>query len=769
MSALSTSTGSLSFSASASALTIPTLETGIALTGDLNAEIGVSACTLYNLFRFTTDSEGLEEGGATDTMARIVFAGTWDSSNPDTPDISKALITAGNSNYGITTTDTLDRAFHKKSATLQFNSPLALDLFSNLTAVSESISTNTKTAWIARLNSYNNKYFDSNGFSYDVNKTLLSDPADSANPAFNIFSNFLVNKTTRFSHLLKLKVEGIEEYYVPILAGDTISFNISLAAAEDQQIFAGNISNLNELSIIYLVTMKALPDECFYNKTLAEYNAAQAVVDGFTAIATFDSKATALSSAQTESSSKLVSLNTALTTEGVTNYSTGKDGADAVSETTTRLTNATATYDAAVLQESNTNGEVSSKLGLLNTALTTEGEANYSTGKDGADAVSETTNRLTTATDTYNAAVLEESNTNDQVIAKLDILNTKLTTEGVANYSTGKDGADAVSETTNRLTTATDTYNADPTSENLTAKTNAQASKDAADNYKTAYDAEILANSALTSATSAKTNAQASKDAADNYKTAYDAEILANSALTSATSAKTNAQASKDAADNYKIAYDAEGTAQSEYDSASASNKTPSQMVTLAEAAQLSATIVNSVEADIMVTAVKSYNTNTDASTKSAASNAATTYNDLSNLYNKLNKAAWNACSVFAQTKSIKEKLELVLAESKTLTGTGLNQIKNLSASLVILTNHTNDAITNANTFSGININNAPYTSSDLDTLVQSAYVTSTDDSYSYADMELAIKNTTNAAISAQNTSKNTLDIIMAYIIAKNN
>ena len=192
-------------------------------------------------------------------------------------------------------------------------------------------------------------------------------------------------------------------------------------------------------------------------------------------------------------------------------------------------------------------------------------------------------------------------------------------------------------------------------------------------------------------------------------------------------------------------------------------------MVTLAEAAQTSATIVNAVQADIMVTAVKSYNTNPDDSTKSAASNAATTYNDISELYNKLNFAAWKACSVFAQTKSIKEKLELALADSKVLTATALSVIKTLSTSLVTLTSDTNLAITNANAFSEINIANAPYTSSELNNLVQNLYNTSINEEFSYGQMEVDIKNTTNAAVSAQTVSKNNLDIIMAFLIAKNN
>ena len=186
-----TNLDSLSISTNAQSLSIPSLSISN-ITGDLTAEVHMPAHTLYELFRFTTDSSSFSDANAaSDTLARLV-APTWDVSNSDTPDITSAKIISGNAVYGIDTSDTIGTAFIKKSAYKQFSTHLAVDLFNNLKVVADGLTTSTELAWQTQLTSFDSWYFDKNGYKYNSAKELQSGSSNAGNPAFNIFSYYVI-------------------------------------------------------------------------------------------------------------------------------------------------------------------------------------------------------------------------------------------------------------------------------------------------------------------------------------------------------------------------------------------------------------------------------------------------------------------------------------------------------------------------------------------------------------------------------------------------
>jgi len=230
------------------------------LTVDATAILHVTVAQMKATFRFQTDASNVNDLSSAD-LKYYVHANEFPTRNPslakldEEPNTAHAIQTIGSSgsNYD-TGVMRVEDDYVRYLALKLFNTPYGVDLFSNVDALITDLSNKGEAAWTAIvaimtavdatngtiMTNGTNMAMDASNAKYltETNKT-------EHNLTRELMTQMLVSNKSRFADIA---AGGDVEQSLPFQANDTISFKLTIKAADGQHHLTGVVDEIPERS-----------------------------------------------------------------------------------------------------------------------------------------------------------------------------------------------------------------------------------------------------------------------------------------------------------------------------------------------------------------------------------------------------------------------------------------------------------------------------------------------------------------------------------------
>jgi hypothetical protein len=233
------------FMSTATGLTAGTVTSGATTDDptayDCKAGCDITLATAQSLFQFQTDSVDMTDTAKDDILYKLVYT---TSATPLTADfITNTIMTNNGISIG-STTKNIPNDFLGYVANELFGTPKGVDLFTNEETVLTSIQNKSVEAFNAKLLELAGHgpltYTD---FPVDLTttpSTIGATAVTNGNPSKMIFDHIMVSDNTRFADISTYEIDSTSWYKMPILAGDSINFILSITSPNNHSITGSN-------------------------------------------------------------------------------------------------------------------------------------------------------------------------------------------------------------------------------------------------------------------------------------------------------------------------------------------------------------------------------------------------------------------------------------------------------------------------------------------------------------------------------------------------
>jgi hypothetical protein len=220
------------FLSTATGLTAGTVTSGAttddATLYDCKAGCNITLTTAQSLFQFQTDSLDMTDTASEDILYKINYT---TSATPLTADFVTSTIMTANEITFDNATKNIPNDFLAYLALSLFGTSKGVDLFTNEVAIATSVQTQSVAAFDARLVALAGFGALTYG-GVDTTGTTLTN----SNPSRMVFDHIMVSQPSRFADISGYKIGETDWFKMPILAGDSINFVLSITSPNDKTI-----------------------------------------------------------------------------------------------------------------------------------------------------------------------------------------------------------------------------------------------------------------------------------------------------------------------------------------------------------------------------------------------------------------------------------------------------------------------------------------------------------------------------------------------------
>jgi len=242
------------FLSTASGLTAGTVTSGATTDDsnlyDANAGCNITLATAQSLFQFQTDSLDMsDETAAEDILYKIEYD---TSATPLTADfVTSTILTAGGMTFD-NATKNIPNDFLAYLALSLFGTTKGVDLFTNEAAIATSVQTQSAAALNDRLV----ELAEFGALTYDGVNTAGTTLTNS-NPSRMVFDHIMASQPSRFADISGYKIGETDWFKMPILAGDSINFVLTIVSPNDKTIVGSSGTAIDDRSYQIKMTVTA--------------------------------------------------------------------------------------------------------------------------------------------------------------------------------------------------------------------------------------------------------------------------------------------------------------------------------------------------------------------------------------------------------------------------------------------------------------------------------------------------------------------------------
>jgi hypothetical protein len=241
------------FLSTASGLTAGTVTSGVTSDNsslyDAKAECSITLATAQSLFQFQTDSLDMTDVDGEDILYKIEYS---TSATPLTADfVTNTLVTTN----GITfdnATKSIPNDFLAYLAESLFGTAKGVDLFTNEAAIAGSVQTKSAEALDDRL-----VELATEGAITYTDLKVSDSTAATANPSRKVFDHIMASQPSRFANISGYKIGETDWFKMPILAGDSINFVLTIESPNDKTIVGSAGTTIDDRSYQIKMTVTA--------------------------------------------------------------------------------------------------------------------------------------------------------------------------------------------------------------------------------------------------------------------------------------------------------------------------------------------------------------------------------------------------------------------------------------------------------------------------------------------------------------------------------